>query len=424
MKVLIALPAQHPTFPSMDDVLEGKVGCSGSNGSAIRLAGLLADAGLDVCLGTVSPTQSSKFSWIEQQAVNSAEFDRLIVHHTHWNGSQLTFGNAAIPKTILWAQNHVSPASVHTFLQEGGQYMVCLSAYHANIYRAVPQWRKKVAAIPNASCPVFEPTTAQAPLSRPQLLFIGALTWSKGFAALTKLWTYLVNHNVDLDLAIAGSRTLHGTSADTKLGPLGLAEYELETQYILPWLDSLPAQYQPKFLGSVSPLQLRDELAKSWAAIVNPSSKVPETFCNAAVEAQACGRTVFSLDCGALKETVYRKQFNSLAQGNSVEALGDRILEGLANPAAVAENGRQASEFVKRKYSSAVVRDTWLKLLSGCDLGSSLPTGWADSKDMLYDLMRWSGTGILINQYRNPEYRQVLQAYNSQKQQRQKELSR
>ncbi|NEO98883.1 MAG: glycosyltransferase family 4 protein [Symploca sp. SIO2E9] len=401
MKVLIALPIRHPEFVLIDDVLDGKVACSGSNGSAIRLAGLLSEAGLDVCLSTASESQSTKFTCIKHELVEVAKFDHLIVHGTHWNGTSLTFGNQALAKTILWVKNHITFTLAYNFLCQGGKKIVCPSVYHANISRALPQWRKKVTVIYNTYSCTFKPTTSMLPTRqpKPRLLFIGAITKSKGFVELTKIWSYLAKQQVNLELAIAGSISIHAAPGAIKLGSSGLGDIELETKCIQPWLEALSENYQPHFLGALSPIQLRNELSKSWAAIVNPGG-VPETFCISAVEAQACNRTVFSVQDGALKETVYRGNFHSLAKEKSVESVAERIIDGLSNMEAVAENGRLAGEFVRGKFTPEAIRDAWISLLSGQKTEPELPKTWDNPRDLMCDLVRWSKTGVLINKYR------------------------
>jgi hypothetical protein len=66
---------------------------------------------------------------------------------------------------------------------------------------------------------------------------------------------------------------------------------------IQPWLDDLPKDYQPKFLGSLFPSQLQIEIAKFWVVIVN-----------------------------------------------LFESVSNRMIEGLSNPETVSENGRLAGK--------------------------------------------------------------------------------
>lgn len=395
MRILIALPIAHPRFHSIDSIVDGTAPCSGTTGAIIRLAAMLSDAGVDVCLSAASSSHSTKFPCIKHELIEAAQFDCLVVHQTHWNGAALTFGNQYLAKTFLWLHNQTSWALVHTFLQAGGNRVICPSIYHANIYRAIPQWRQKVKVVYNSYCPAFTPTQEQP---QKRLLFIGAITPNKGFVELMQIWSYLAHKQVDLQLAIAGDISIHKGSS-VQVGSLGVAEADLETNQIQPWLKTLPNRYQPHFLGALSPVQLCTAIAQCWAVIVNPSWVQAETFCISAVDAQACDRTVFSVADGGLKETVYQGNFHSLAQDRSPKAVGERIIDGLSNMEAIEQNGRLAGEFVRSKFSHHAIHDAWMRVLSGQDTEAVLPRNWGSPRELICDLMRLSGTGMLVNQF-------------------------
>ena len=400
MKILITLQKKSNKFiTSIDDVLQGKIGCSGSTSSAIKLAELLFDDGFEVCLSASCKIPSKKIPCILHQEVQVDQFDRLIVLNTHWDGVELSFGNQALSKTILWAQNHVGLASSYNFFRGGGIKIVCLSYYQANISRALPQWRSGLAVAHNSYNPIFCPSPSETikNSAKPQLLFIGAISQAKGFIELTKIWSDLAKQKANISLAIAGSVNLHNKTV--KLGPTGVAEADFDHKYIQPWLKSLPSDYQPKFLGSLSAFELREQLYDSWAAIVNPGG-VPETFCVAAVEAQACNKTVFSIQSGALIETVYQGALPTLAKDNSPEGVAKLIIQGLNHPQTVIENGILAGDFVRSKFDSPEIYQTWINLLAKenekLDI-SYLPT---NSRDAICDLTRITKTSILVDDFR------------------------
>ena len=396
MKVLIALPLEHKSYHSVDDIISGQAPVNGTDGSMIRLAGLLANAGIEVCLSTAAPLSSRHFKSINHSSVKAEEFDHLIVHQGHWNGASLTFGNQALPKTCLWLHLEVQKTLVYTFLYKGGHRVVCPSQYLAKWYRMLPGWQSRVVVIPNLYCPTFcpIPMSESEKQTVPRLLFIGALGLGKGLIELTQIWSYLAQRQVALEFAIAGSINLY---YDNVAGEAGLAEPTLENTVIQPWLNSLPKSYQPKFLGSLSPNQLQTEIAKSWAVIVNPSPLHPETFCISAVEAEACDRTVFSVRAGALPETVYHAQFNSLGEGDAFEAVGERIIEGLSEKERVAENGRLAGEFVRRRFNNQVICTLWTKMLSGQSINTGLPRFGDSFQGLVRDLIRWGRLWKFIN---------------------------
>ena len=247
----------------------------------------------------------------------------------------------------------------------------------------------KVVVIPNLYSPIFCPIPSSEiqESAVPRLLFIGALNSDKGLIELTRIWSYLAQRQIPLEFAIAGSVNLH---QGYTTGSLGLVEPELEESVIIPWLDSLPKNYQPQFLGLLSPAQLQIEIAKSWAVIVNPSLVCRETFCVAAVEAEACERTVFSVQAGALPETVYQGKFQSLGKGDAVEAVSERILAGLSNKELVAENGRLAGEFVRHRFNNQLICNAWIELLNGQKNNTGLPKFGDSFEGLVSDFIRWS----------------------------------
>lgn len=410
-KVLVALTTQPLKFSSIDDVLDGQVACSGSVGSAIRLANLLAkDPKLEVSFSTAIPSYSTRFPCIAHTSVKDKDYDCIIAHHSHWNGVELTFGRNAIPKTILWVKNPILPASVHVFFQEGGRHIVCPSVYHTNLYRALPQWPKKFSAIGNVYSHIFTPGVPQKEHAKPRLVFLGALRRSKGFVELTEIWSHLAQEGANIELALAGSVSIHLNADETEFGSLGLTDSELETTCLKPWLANLPESHKPLFLGALSPSQLRNELVNAWAAIVNPGLTA-ETFCIAAVDAQACNKTVFSIKLGGLNETIYQGCFNSLGAPGSPRSVANCILKGLANRDSVSENGQLAGDFVRKNFNPERIGQDWHTLIFNGRLDRSLPSSIASRRDVIYDLMRMTNTGVLVSKYRQKGNRRILENY-------------
>lgn len=406
MKILIAMQKPQRSlslWQSIDDILAGKTPCSGNDGSIVRLAGILAESGFDVVLSTDHSIPSSQFPCISNNDVKPEEFDYFILHQSHWDGLNITFGNKYLHKTFLWLHRQECLAFVYTFLQAGGNRVICPSIDCANFYRALPQWQKQIVAIYNTYCSVFVPT--EEPLEK-RLLFIGSVTPDKGFVEVMEIWSYLAQKQANLKLAVAGSIRLH--KGGIKTGEMGIATPEFESKKIKPWLETLPSVYQPEFLGALPPEKLRDEINKSWAIIVNPSWYAGETFCISAVDAQACNRTVFSIKAGGLKETVYQGEFQSLTSEKEPSELANLILKGLANPENVIENGKRAGEFVRKTFSNQGILQDWMALFSGQQPKIRLPLTWETRKDLIRDVMRLSGTGVLINSYRSPHDRKML----------------
>jgi glycosyltransferase involved in cell wall biosynthesis len=391
MKILVTLPIQHPLLTSLDEVISGKIACSGTIGSILRLADMLMSENMQVTVSSTSKCQSTRLHCLQHSEVDAMDFDKLIIHQSHWDGDKITFGNTHLRKTILYLHNQTTWGFINSFFQSGGYRLVCPSMYLANFYRALPEWIERIAIISNSYSPVFFPIS-DSPKKR--LLFIGAITPSKGFNELMQIWSYLVDKGVDLQFAIAGGISLH--RGDIKTGALGIADEEYEVSHIHPWYQSLPESYRPQLLGALSPIDLQKEITQSWAVIVNPSWHSLETFACSAVESQACNLTVFSVNAGGLKETVYQGEFPSITSSRTPEALGDLIIQGLNNPKMVAKNGQLAGEFVRRRFSAETISNAWLDLLAEKAVQPQSFRSWDSPATFLKDLMRWTGTGMLL----------------------------
>jgi glycosyltransferase involved in cell wall biosynthesis len=391
MKILLTLPTEHPSIHSLDEVIMGRIACSGTIGSIVRLADFLMSAGMKVVISGASESQSNRLAYIQHSEVDVNDFDRLIIHQSHWDCKNFTFGNSCLQKAILYLHNQTTWTFFSSFLQAGGYRIVCPTVYMANLYRALLGWSEKIAIIGNSYCPIFTPIDeSESPQKR--LLFVGAVTPSKGFNELMKIWAYLVMQGVDLQFAIAGGISLHSESART--GSLGISDDKYEEDCIQPWYKSLPEKSRPKFLGPLCPVDLQKEIVQSWAVIVNPTWRSPETFGVSAVDAQACNRTVFSVMSGGLQETVYQGKFHSLTTSRSPEAVGKMILHGLQNIEVVMENGMLAGNFVRSQFSASSISAAWIDLLVGKVVQPQSIRNWTTPEVAIKDLMRWSGTGM------------------------------
>lgn len=397
-KLLIALPPEHPTIHSLQAVLQGTEACSGTNGSFIRAAELLSSGGYEVSLSGKVETGTSAINVCSHASVRPDDYDVLIAHQSHWHddGRKYTFGNSAVAKSILWLHNHARRRSVGSFLECGGLQVVCPSRDHAGVYRPVRGFTKKVSVVYNTGSPLFFPGPVER-MEKGRLLFIGAVTPTKGFRELMAMWSVLAQRRLPFSLAIAGSISLHQAAPDPQAAkPLGIAETEFENNEIVPWLTSLPAEYKPSFLGALTPVDLRSEIVRAEAVIVNPSWHSIETFCCAAVEAQLCSRPVFSVARGGLLETIYRRGLPTLSSSPEPAALADLIEAGLSAPAELRQKADEARLFCLSRFAPATVFRQWDAILEGKQRELPLGSFGSSPRDWMYDGLRLSGLSEVL----------------------------
>jgi glycosyltransferase involved in cell wall biosynthesis len=359
-KLLIALPPEHPKIRSLQAVLDGTEACSGTNGSFIRAAHLLGSAGYQVTVSGDVGAGTEHLDIRKHEQVRPEEYDLLIAHQLHWQEDvgQYTFGLSAVAKSILWLQNHARRRAVMSFLRAGGLRIICVSQDHGNTYRAVRGFPEKVSIIYNLSASSFYTEPSEPVKGR--LLFIGAITPTKGFSELMAIWSRLAQKHLPMSLAVAGSVSLHRDNANdpTEL-PLGVAEPDFERNAMIPWLASLPEKYKPLFLGALAPVDLRREVARAEAVIVNPSWSSIETFCCSAVDAQLCSRPVFSVARGGLLETVYGAGLPTLADNPNPDALADLIESGFSFPERLRRQGEDARQFCTSHFAAERIFRQW-----------------------------------------------------------------
>jgi len=387
-RLCLALPRAHAALGPIDKIVAGETPVSGTIGAILRLADALSQAGHAVTLSAAQPLLASPWPSLLHDALPSLVCDHIILHQSFLSSETLSLWKAP---QILWLHNRTSWEAVDTFLQQGGQSVVVPSRYLAEVYRAVPRWNTQIVMIPHFPSPAFHPEP-EIPLQR--LLFVGAVTPDSGFRDVMRLGSALATRAPALQLAIAGSIQLH---ASGPVGALGVGTPEFEAQEIQPWLADLPRERPPVFLGALPPVRLRREIARSWAVLVNPSWDCPETFCLSAVEAQACGRPVFSVAAGALPETICRRPFDPLATSRGVDALATRVQEALAQPGPFRMLGQESIRFVQQTFSRERVVALWQDLLQGRT--SSLACDWPPEteRQWIYEFLRRTGLGMRIH---------------------------
>jgi glycosyltransferase involved in cell wall biosynthesis len=173
---------------------------------------------------------------------------------------------------------------------------------------------------------------------------------------------------------------------------LGIAEPDFERNAIIPWLNSLPEKYKPLFLGALAPADLRREIARAEAVIVNPSWSVIETFCCSAVEAQICSRPVFSVARGGLLETVYRDGLRTLADNPDPGALADLIEAGFSDSERLRSHGEAARQFCLSRFAPDRIFRQWEATLQGKPNELGLGLVGSSPRDWILDGLRLSGT--------------------------------
>jgi glycosyltransferase involved in cell wall biosynthesis len=362
---------------SWDEVLDGDVALSGTDGSVLRIAHALATSSSVTVslLTTVAGRASSRFPASQitvpdlTGAIRYADSHRLDV---------LVFINAASPDVlngiqqaeqlgqpcVVWCQNGPSRSMADRYaVSRAIRRVLCVTNSHADTYRDKSVFGK-IEVVHNAiDSGWYRPPVHSARALR-TACYVGALTQSKGFHHLAKAWPHVRSAVPDAQLIVAGSARLYDRS--TALGPLNLGSPAYEQTYLIPHLGSSREEAADRFgvrlLGLTSPRQARALMQNATVGIVNPNlTGSLETFCVTAIEMQAAGLAVIGGRRKGLRETVRHQETGLLidAQHELVSA----IISLLTQPDQARSMGTKGQQWVKRNFDLVHALSRWERLL-------------------------------------------------------------
>ena len=361
----IVLPTRAPAFTDEDGILCGDISASGTTSNFLRLRKFLVNAGFDVLLAAQDPAAwRGTASVVGTKEIAWSEIDCGIVHPWEWVPRRESLPDEALPKTALWLQNLISLGAALDFFRAGGWRLVTPTSTAANTYRAIPAWRRRVTVVPNwYDDEIFIPSSPGGTgATSPVFLYVGAVGPAKGFVELMEIWRDVAGDQPAARLHIAGTGALHSGG---RLGSMGLAEERFERDFIAPWLRSFPAEAGPVFLGAMPARALRAEIVAATAVIVNPSRAPSETFCVAAVEAQACGRPVVTVAHGGLRDTLAPELRRRLPGPGEWGRLTAVLQSVCRSPAMWAELGKECATWSSTRFGASQTNAIWLSFLEG-----------------------------------------------------------
>lgn len=184
--------------------------------------------------------------------------------------------------------------------------------------------------------------------------YIGNLVPFKGFHLLAEAWPTVLKAVPDAELFVIGSGKLYESNA--KLGRFGLAEERYETSFMEPLIDGngsiLPSVH---FMGKMGADKF-DILLRTKVGVPNPSG-ITETFCLSAVEMQASGARVATINYPGFMDTVK----NGILYSRRNQ-LAESVISLLLRDDTVYDD---AIAFFETNFSYEAVISRWESLLIG-----------------------------------------------------------
>ena len=384
MKIGIYFKTEHLGEWNWEDVLEGRVGVSGTDYRNIDLAYQLSRHGVEV---TVYATQTPLPP--PPDGVKSISVASLpeVVERAGPKGDLLWFSNREDQDTwdgIQKCRELGVPCIVSSGIDlslktadllhqtESVRRLVTVSAAQADLLRDHPVFAKTEAIHGNGLKPAFTKKLSDPPKRDTHRVgFLGSLTASKGFQHVARTWPAVKDTIPDATLDVVGSAKLY--DRDESLGPLGVARASFERNHIIPHLGGDSDALERKgisFHGLLSPKEIRKVFERCSIGVVNPiCSGSIETFCVSAVEVQACGAAVVSANRVGLKETARHGETGLLIE--SEEELAPTLIDLLKDPDRARMMGRRGREWVRSRFTRERVADEWMSLFESVCAGDS-----------------------------------------------------
>lgn len=302
-----------------------------------------------------------------------------------WRRAQ-SYGQRPI---VLWAGNAFSPVWVTRARRGCPARIVCVSEYHRDLYRIYPGFERVEVVYSGVDLDLLE-------RARPNPEAAGAVVSAsiprktKGFQNFLRAWPVIRQALPDARLRVLGSALMH--DRDVEIGKTGVLEREIEE-----WFPEFFADYPASaerwgitLLGRRTLPQVYGEMKAAGAVVVNCGFVDSfETYCRAAIEAQAAGAPVVGAARGSLPEVLRDGVTASLVRTDDPRALAAAVVRFLRDYSdrGGATLARPATEFPAANYE--VVARQWEAVARRAVTGERAPSRprWAG------DLLRRTGYG-------------------------------
>jgi len=195
-------------------------------------------------------------------------------------------------------------------------------------------------------------------LKTKSVVFLGSLSFAKGFHLVAKIWKNVLKVHPDAELHVIGSGKLY--NRNQKFGPLGLADEKYErcfSKYLR--TDSGVIHNSVKFFGVMGAEKY--EIMGKASVGIGTHPDLRETFCLAAVEFELCGTPVISSAYGGLMDTV-DNGVTGFLRNSSQKRLG-KILDLLSDADLAKKMGAAGRKFASEKFNYEKICKEWYDLI-------------------------------------------------------------
>lgn len=209
-------------------------------------------------------------------------------------------------KLIPWAHNFIKRSELTTLANNPlVTRIICVSKEQLNMYRDHKAFLKSVYIYNGMPVEYLKTQLSYIPSynKRPfEVTYIGSIVPYKGFHILAEAWKDILKVFPQAKLNVIGSGKLYDRTS--KLGRYGIAEEEYEKQFMPALTDDAGNIIPSVHFWGVLGTEKNEILKRTRVGVPNPSG-ISETFCITALEMQAMGALVTTINYGGLKNTVF-----------------------------------------------------------------------------------------------------------------------
>lgn len=269
-------------------------------------------------------------------------------------------------KLIPWAHNFIKRSEL-TVLANNPLVtrIICVSKEQLNMYRDHKAFLKSVYIYNGMPVKYLKTELPSIPSysDRPyEVTYIGSIVPYKGFHILAEAWKDVLKVFPQAKLNVIGSGKLY--DRNSKLGHYGIAEEEYEKQFMPALTDNEGKIIPSVHFWGVLGIEKNEILKRTRVGVPNPSG-VSETFCITALEMQAMGALITTINYGGLKNTV----FHTGILYNTPKELANSIITLFRRK----ENQIQEFyKFMEENFSFERITKVWISFLNHLN-DSSVP---------------------------------------------------
>jgi glycosyltransferase involved in cell wall biosynthesis len=296
-----------------------------------------------------------------------------------WEALRARIHNAKV-RYVVWAGNDLAHDWRQRLVRGEIHRGVCVSHWHRDNYRIYPGF-EKIEASYSGIDKDFLPAAAQG--QERFVYFASVPRRTKGFDCLLAAWPLVRASVPDAMLRVSGSVRMH--SPDAEVGKTGMLDADLEAEF--PEFFSDPphslARAGIELMGPRPLPEVYRDIARAAVAVVNCGTASTETYCRAAVEAQALGTPVVGVAAGSLPEVVANGRTGLLVPTDSPHDIAAALIRLLTDAPLRARMSRDAPRWADWLADYDLIAPDWEGIAERAFTGAAAPVAARPIEDRL-----------------------------------------